>query len=183
MERYFAFLRGVNLGPKRRVKNEELRATLERLGFENVAPFRTSGNVAFDAKRGGEEALRRKIEAELEESFGFEVTVFLRSATEIEAILAAQPFEARAIEDSKGKVQVSLLMEKPSAAARKKALSLATEDDLLAIEGRELYWLPSGGISESPLDLKAIEAAVGVDTRRTLGTIEQMAAKCSADSR
>ena len=36
-------------------------------------------------------------------------------------------------------------MKKPSAAARKKVLALATDQDLLALEGRELYWLPSGG--------------------------------------
>ena len=177
MDRYFAFLRGVNLGSNRRIKNEELRTALERLGFENVAPFRTSGNVAFDSGKSSEEALRKKIEAELADSFGFDVTVFLRSASEIAATLAAQPFDAKAVEASKGKVQVSLLMKRPSAAARRKALALATDDDQLAIEGRELYWLPSGGISESKLDLKGIEAAVGVDTRRTMGTIEQIAAK------
>jgi uncharacterized protein (DUF1697 family) len=45
------------------------------------------------------------------------------------------------------------------------------------IEGRELYWLPSGGLLESDLDLKAIEKLLGADTRRTMGTIEQIAAK------
>lgn len=43
--------------------------------------------------------------------------------------------------------------------------------------GRELYWLPGGGLLESDLDLKAIEALVGADTRRTTGTIEQIVAK------
>lgn len=56
-------------------------------------------------------------------------------------------------------------------------LALATDEDLLAIEGRELYWLPSGGLLESNLDLKAIEALLGADTRRTMGTVEQIAAK------
>jgi uncharacterized protein (DUF1697 family) len=59
----------------------------------------------------------------------------------------------------------------------KKTLALATDEDLLAIEGRELYWLPSGGISESGLDLKAIDAALGAGTMRTMGTVEQIAAK------
>ena len=53
------------------------------------------------------------------------------------------------------------------------------EADLLAIEGRELYWLPSGGLLESGLDLKAIEKLLGTDTRRTMGTIEQIALKLS----
>ena len=43
--------------------------------------------------------------------------------------------------------------------------------------GRELYWLPRGGISESDLDLKALDAALGPTTIRTKGTIDQIAAK------
>jgi uncharacterized protein (DUF1697 family) len=177
MERYVAFLRGVNLGQNRRIKNEQLRAVFEQLGFEDVATFRASGNVAFDSRKNGEAALRKRIEAGLEEELGFAVTVFLRSAAEMTAIAASQPFDAEAVDASKGKLQVSLLMKKPSAAARKKALALATEEDLLEVEGRELYWLPSGGMMESELDLKAIEKVVGLDTRRTMGTIEQIVAK------
>jgi len=81
------------------------------------------------------------------------------------------------VKKSKGKLQVSLLKKKPSAAAKKKVLALAGGEDLLALEGRELYWLPSGGLLESDLDLKAIEKLLGADTRRTMGTIEQIATK------
>jgi hypothetical protein len=81
------------------------------------------------------------------------------------------------MERSKGKLQVSLLKKKPTAAAKKKVLAQVTDEDLLAVEGRELYWLPSGGLLESSLDLKAIEKLLGADTRRTMGTIEQIAAK------
>ena len=70
-----------------------------------------------------------------------------------------------------------MLAKKPTAAARKKVLALATEEDQLAIERRELFWLPSGGTLESELDLKAIEKALGKGTQRTMGTIEQIAAK------
>jgi len=54
---------------------------------------------------------------------------------------------------------------------------LGTDDDLLAIEGREVYWLPSSGISESDLDLKAFDRALDPGTIRTMGTIEQIATK------
>lgn len=178
MLRYVAFLRGVNLGARRRVGNEELRLCFEGMGFEDVATFRASGNVAFSAPgRASEGELGKRVEAGLEDRFGFAVTVFLRSVDEVAAIAAREPFDSEAVAKSKGKVQVSLLARKPSAAARKKALALAGDDDLLAIEGRELYWLPSGGTADSELDLKAIEALVGPDTRRTIGTIEQIAAK------
>jgi uncharacterized protein (DUF1697 family) len=178
MERYVAFLRGVNLGAHRRIKNEQLRVAFEGMGFEEVATFRASGNVVFAAaKKSGEATLTRKVEVGLEEAFGFEVKVLLRSVAEVAAIAAYEPFGAAALKASKGKLQVSLLAKKPSAAARRKALALATDEDLLAIEGRELYWLPSGGTIDSELDPKAIAAALGLDTRRTMGTIEQIAAK------
>jgi uncharacterized protein (DUF1697 family) len=176
MERYVAFLRGMNLG-NRRIKNDELRSHFEELGFENVATFRASGNVIFEsASEEDEEALAARIEAGLAAALGYEVVVFLRDAGEIAAIADRKPFDARPA-NPKAKLQVSLLRGKPSAKARRQVLALATERDLLAIEARELYWLPSGGILDSELDLKAVEAAVGVDTRRTMGTIEQIAAK------
>jgi uncharacterized protein (DUF1697 family) len=180
MDRYVAFLRGVNLGSRRRVKNEELQRHFEGMGFEDVATFRTSGNVIFASPgREAEGKLGGRVEAELEERLGFEVVVFLRSVEEVATIARRRPFDASAVEKSKGKLQVSLLAKKPSAAARRQVQALATDADLLAVEGRELYWLPSGGTIDSTLDLKAIEGIVGPDTRRTMGTIEQIAAKYS----
>jgi uncharacterized protein (DUF1697 family) len=175
MPSHVAFLRGMNLGG-RRIKNEELRAEFEALDFAEVACFRASGNIVFSAK-GSEAKLADRIEAGLGEALGYEVPVFLRSAKELSALAAHEPFEAAAVKASKGKLQVALLPKKPAAKGRKEALAEASDDDRLAIEGRELYWLPSGGISESDLDLKAIEAAVGPWTMRTMGTIEQIAAR------
>lgn len=177
MNRYVAFLRGMNLGG-RRIKNEELRRHFEEIGLEEVGTFRASGNVIFAApQREAEAKLGQRVEVELGERLGYEVPVFLRSVQEVAAIAARQPFEAGAMKKSKGKLQVSFLAKKPNAAAKTKALAAATEEDLLTIEDRELYWLPSGGISESDLDWKLIEAALGPGTIRTMGTIEQIAAK------
>jgi uncharacterized protein (DUF1697 family) len=177
MSRYVAFLRGMNLGG-RRIKNEELRQHFKEMGFEEVATFRASGNVVFSASgREAERKLAQRVEAELDQRLGYDVPVFLRSIEEVAAIAAQEPFDPTLVENSEGKLQVSLLTKKPSAAAKKKVLALATDEDLLAIEGRELYWLPSGGLLESELDLKTIESLLGADTRRTMGTIEQIAAK------
>jgi uncharacterized protein (DUF1697 family) len=177
MDRYVAFLRGMNLGG-RRIKNEELKRHFEEMGFEEVATFRASGNVIFEAaKREAESKLAARVESELDERLGYDVPVFLRSIDEVAEIATQKPFTPRQVEKSKGKLQVSLLKKKPTAAAKKKALALATDEDLLAIDGRELYWLPSGGISESDLDLKALDSALGPGTIRTMGTIEQIASK------
>lgn len=179
MDRYVAFLRGMNLG-NRRLKNEELRSHFEALGCEDVATFRASGNVVF-AKAGRSRDLTAELEAGLAEALAYDVPVFLRSAKELLAIAGQESFSSRQVEASKGKLQVALLKKKPTAPAAKKALALSTDDDRLAISDRELYWLPAGGISESDLDWKAIESALGPTTVRTKGTIDQIVAKHFGD--
>lgn len=166
----------MNLG-NRQIKNPELTAEFEQLGFNEVHTFRASGNVIFEAEKGAESTLRGKIEAGLADGLGYDVPVFLRSVAELGEIAAQRPFKPRLVEASKGKLQVLFLSKAPAAKARKSALELATDEDLLAIKNRELYWLPSGGISESDLDLKAIDKALGKGTMRTMGTVEQIAAK------
>lgn len=171
--RYAAFLRAVNLGRNRRVSGAELCAIFEGLGLEEVASFQTSGNVVFEAPRD----MTAQIETALEKALGYDVAVFLRTASEIEAIVAHEPFAPGQVEVSKGKLQVLMLSAKPAAATRKKVLALATDDDLLDFGERELYWLPSGGTLESTLDTKAIGKLIGPATQRTKGTVERLAAK------
>jgi uncharacterized protein (DUF1697 family) len=176
MERYVAFLRGMNLGG-RRIKNEELKREFEELGLSDVSCFRASGNVIFAVQEKGEEKVKLRIEADLGESLGYKVPVFLRNAAELAAVSAHEPFDAASVSASRGKLQVAFLPSAPKEKARKQALALSSNDDRLVIEGRHLYWLPSGGISDSALDLKAIEVAVGPWTMRTKGTVDQIVAK------
>lgn len=177
MDRFVAFLRGMNLG-NRRIKNPELAAEFERLGLAGVATFRASGNVVFGVEaREARAKLTARIEAGLAGGLGYEVPVYLRSLAEVAAIAAEQPFPAAEVAASKGKLQVTMLTREPSGAAAKEVAALSSAEDALAIVGPQLYWLPSGGISESDLDLKAIAKAVGPGTQRTIGTIEQIAAK------
>jgi uncharacterized protein (DUF1697 family) len=171
--RYAAFLRGVNVGRNHRVSSAELKAMFQELGAEDVATFRTSGNVVFEAPRD----MTRAIEAHLEQALGFEVAIFLRTEKQLKEIAAHRPFPKKDVEASKGKLQVSMLGKKPAAAVRKKALALATDQDRLAFGERELYWLPSGGTLDSELDRKALDTLLGPTTMRTKGTVELLAEK------
>jgi uncharacterized protein (DUF1697 family) len=171
--KYAAFLRAVNLGRNRRVTSAQLKALFEEAGAEDVATFRTSGNVVFEASRD----MARALEKHLEQALGHEVVIFLRTASDVREIAALEPFQPKDVEASNGKLQVALLDGKPTAATRKKALALATDRDLLAFGKRELYWLPSGGTMDSELDRKALDELLGPTTMRTKGTIELLAAK------
>jgi len=174
---YAAFLRGINLGPTRKISSAELRSTLEGIGFDEVATFRNSGNVVFDAGGGSPAKLGALIEAALEESTGFEVGVFLRDADEVRAIAAHRPFEPALVEGSAGKLQVALLAGQPEDTDREAVLGMATDEDRLAFGERELYWLPSGGMRDAALSFSEVEKRLGSTTMRTKGTIEQLAAK------
>jgi uncharacterized protein (DUF1697 family) len=176
--RYVAFLRGMNLGG-RRITNDDLRTAFEDLELTDVATFRASGNVVFAGPEGVDgDDIATRLEIGLAETLGYEVPVFLRSCRQVAAIAAREPFTATQLTAfSAGKLQVAMLPEPPGKLARKEALALAGDEDRLAIEGSELYWLPSGPISESSLDLKTLESELGPWTMRTMGTIEQIAAK------
>ncbi len=171
-----AFLRGMNVGGHR-LTNGELEAHLEALGLGEVRTFRASGNVVFAADPRTPAEIEQTIEAGLAAALGYAVPSFVRSAEQVLEIAASGPFSEQELLASGGKLQVSLLAQPPSAAARRRVLSLATEHDRLAFGARELYWLPSGGMSDSALDLKAIAALLGATTTRTKGTMEQIAVK------
>lgn len=176
MNRYVSFLRGMNLGG-RRIKNDELRNEFEVLGFADVACFRASGNVVFASEESDEAKLTARVEAGLGEALGYAVPVFLRNADELRAVSAQEAFDTSQVAASKGKPQVAFLLAAPSNREAREALALTSDEDRLAIDGRELYWLPSGGISESELDLKALESILGLWTMRTKGTIDQIVVK------
>ncbi len=180
MPRYVAFLRAINVGG-RRASRDQLTGRIESLDFENVTTFRASGNLIFDAPRQSQVALTRRVDDALTETLGYDVRSFLRTAADVRAIAAHEPFPKRVVEASGGKLQVALLGKAPSSAARDEVLAMATEDDRLAIEGTELYWLPSGGQMQANLNLRAIDGLVGENTRRTKSMVAEIAAKFLED--
>lgn len=157
-----------------RITNDDLRAAFAAIGYEGVDVFRASGNVAFDAGDATDAEATERIEAGLESELGYAVPTFVRTAEEMLALAADEPFDAATLEASKGKLQVVFLRERPPASV----LDRATESDRLALgPGAELYWLPSGGLMESELGMDGLGDLVGVGTQRTKGTVEQVAKK------
>jgi uncharacterized protein (DUF1697 family) len=178
MTRYVAFLRGMNVGGHR-IANAELCAAFDEIGLPDAATFRASGNVIFEAPAGDRRAdIAAKIEHGLEETLGYAVPVFLRNAAETRAIAAHEPFPAKQVKASKGRLQVILLGSKPRVKTVEEVLAHASDKDRLAFEGSELYWLPSGGTLDSELDLETIAKLLGgLSTMRTKGTVDLIAAK------
>jgi uncharacterized protein (DUF1697 family) len=174
--RHIVFLRAINVGG-RRASRDDLCSCLEELGFRDVATFRASGNLIFDADGASPAKLTERIDAALTRSLGYDVSAFLRTAAQVREIAELEPFPPKEIEASNGKLQVALLMKPPAKGVSQEVLSMATDSDRLAIHGRELYWLPSGGMMESDLNLRTIDNLIGSNTRRTKNMIGEIAVK------
>ena len=172
MSRYVAFLRGMNLG-RRRIKNPELCAAFENIGFTNVSAFLASGNVIFDADESDPVAVARSIEDGLRVSLGYEVPTFLRSADEVRSIADYEPFADVTAERS-GKMQVVMLGKEIDRSTSVSVLEFSNDDDMLEMAGKELYWWPKGSFLDSELDLRVVEGVLGPMTIRTKSTIERL---------
>jgi uncharacterized protein (DUF1697 family) len=161
-------LRGVNLGPHRRMKMDDLRAVYESLGLRDVTTCVQSGNVVFRAPRAIPAA---RLEAAIEKRFGFQSSVILRTPDELREVIARNPFPGV----DGAKLAVWFLQDDPGEAARAKARALDTPPEKLHVEERELYiWFPNG-MARPQLKLAAVDRALGVAaTARNWNTVTKL---------
>ena len=136
MPRYFALLRGINVGGHR-VKMDRLRELVEALGFEQVETFIARGNVIFPSPSRDVPATEERIARHLHEALGYEVTTFIRSQSELDSIAAFQPREPFSTDQS---VYVIFLREVADVEFRRSLEGLSTETDRFEFAGREAYW-------------------------------------------
>jgi uncharacterized protein (DUF1697 family) len=91
--RYAAFLRGINVGPHKRIEMEALRNVFEAAGYTQVKTILASGNVLFNTNVEDADLLAAAIEHMLENAFGFKVDVILRSLVQLQELVEADPFK------------------------------------------------------------------------------------------
>lgn len=86
-----ALLRAVNVGGTGALPMAQLRALGESCGFALVRTYIASGNLLFESALS-EAAVKVLLEARLADYAGKPVEVFVRTAAELAAIVAANPF-------------------------------------------------------------------------------------------
>jgi uncharacterized protein (DUF1697 family) len=91
MKTYCAFLRGVNIGGKT-MKMAEACDVLKAAGLAGVAAVLATGNLIFQSDKPRNE-LRNFLEQALSERYNDSVSLFVKSAEEVAAILSSAPFE------------------------------------------------------------------------------------------
>lgn len=176
MPRLFAFLRAINVGGHN-VTMAELRRLFEKVGCKEVVTFIASGNVIFASGLRDIGGLREKLENQLRQALGYEVTVFLRTEPELAAMARYQPFRGSQMQSAQA-LNVGLLSGPLSPEATKSVMAMKSDIDDFHVHGREVYWLCKTSQSDSKFSNVRFEKAVKARaTWRNVNTIVRLAAK------
>jgi uncharacterized protein (DUF1697 family) len=134
-----AFIRGINLGPAKKVSMPALREALEQAGFEGARTHLNSGNVIVVSTQPAA-SVGKAVHDALAEKLGVAADVIVRTADELAAAIDADPLSEVATDGSKH--FLGLLNGK---AKQGPPVDVGDTEDRAAIVGNHLYlWCPNG---------------------------------------
>lgn len=175
--KYAAFLRGINVGGKNKVKMETLREILTAKGFENVRTYINSGNVIFETVESGDQKLAGEIEKAIEKGFSLNIKVMVRRMSEIEDLLKNNPFDGQ-FENDKD-LHVLFMDDELPAEKRDQLLGNNNENEMFAVRRREIFCLLRIGVLDSLLGKdyvgKKLKVSATARNWRTVNKIAEMA--------
>jgi uncharacterized protein (DUF1697 family) len=137
--KYVAFLRGINVGGKNKIKMETLREVCSAIGFENVKTYINSGNIIFETSKSDEKKLAEKIEKAIEKEFGLNIKTMVRSIEEIKNIVENNPFDGQ-FENDKD-LHVFFLDEDLPDEKCELLLAQANENEMYFVRNLEIFCL------------------------------------------
>ena len=143
--RVVALLRGVNLGPHKRIAMPALREIVESLGHTDVETYLQSGNVVFTPRGRGDHGT--ELSAAIAEATGLDVPVTVRTGKQLAAVVERNPYPV----DDPTRVVVAFLAEKVGLAALGISDSSAFAPDEVTLVGREVYVSVPNGQARSKL--------------------------------
>lgn len=170
MTTYVALLRAVNVGGTGKLPMSTLVKMCEASGFEQVRTYIASGNAVF---RSGlkEPRVKALLEERLASHAGKRIGVLVRTAAEIAAVLAANPFRAAPPNRT-----VAIFLEAPPPPDALDQVR-GKRSERLALGTREIYVVYGDGIANSKLLIPA--AAAG--TARNMNTVAKLAAMAAGN--
>ena len=176
MTTHIALLRGNNVGGHKSVVMADLRGFMEELGFDNVRSLLQTGNLVFRSNARTGTDFERMLETEAAKRLDLHTTFLARTAKELRAIIARNPFDHEAEADP-GHLVVMFLKDAPQPAAVKALQAAIKGPEIVRAQGKQLYIVYPAGIGESRLTIKLIEAKLGTrGTGRNWNTIQKLAA-------
>lgn len=165
MTGYAALLRAVNVGGTGKLPMAQLREMCTELGFSDVRTYIASGNVVLRSEDSAD-AVGDALATRLQEYAGKPVGVVVRTAEQIRAVLAANPFP-----DAPGnRVSVTFLPGPAPRDALEGARNAA--DEQMVLGEHEVFVHYPSGMASSRLRIPAAEGG----TARNINTVAKLAA-------
>jgi uncharacterized protein (DUF1697 family) len=176
METYVALLRAVNVSGTKRVTAADLRDFITALGFRDGRALLHSGNLIFRAPAQAPATIEQRLEREAAARLGLQTDIFVRTAGDLEALVARNPFTGEAANDPAHLV-VAFLRDAPGAAAERALQAKIAGREAVRCDGRHAYVTYPDGIGESKLTNAVIEKALGTrGTARNWNTVGKLLA-------
>ncbi len=163
MTKYIAFLKAINVGGHT-VKMDYLKNLFKKMGFEKVETFIASGNVVFETKSKSMDAIKKKIEKDLEKSLGYKVAAFIRTIDELSAVSEHKAFKDLDLSNKNNTLYIGFLDSTASKENQDKVFAMQDAANEFHINNKELYWLCRKNFSDSGIDGKKLEKALGMET-------------------
>jgi len=171
--RQAALLRGINIGPSKRVSMAHLRELVAALGYTDVETLVQSGNVVFSGADRPARAAARIEEALLRET-GLDVPVIGRTGAELAAIVRRDPLPGAA--DDPKRYHVVFLSAKPAAALARSVDPERYLPEAFHVQGREVYVRWPAGAQKARLTHAFWERTLKVRaTARNWNTVAKLA--------
>jgi uncharacterized protein (DUF1697 family) len=179
---YIAFLRGINVGGKNKIKMADLKNIFKSIGLNKCETYIQSGNVLFESNEK-EDILQKKIQDEIERATGFTIAVILRTAAELELIIRNCPFSKEEITKSElsdteaESFYVSLLTHAPMQEKIGYLNTEKNESDEYRIKNRDIYLLFQHGIRNSGLanNLQKLDIPSTIRNWKTINKLYSLA--------
>jgi uncharacterized protein (DUF1697 family) len=176
--RHIALLRGVNLGPNKRVEMPRLRELLTGLGYGEVRTYVQSGNVVLTSRKSPGR-LEGDLGKQLSAAFGADIEVLVRTRDELADVIDRNPLAEVAVEPKRH--QVTFLSAEVGDEVTRKLAGAKAAAEQVVVSGREIYaWHPDG-VGRSKLATLLAGRGLGVTaTSRNWNTVTQLLALADA---
>ncbi|HEY2359681.1 MAG TPA: DUF1697 domain-containing protein [Candidatus Angelobacter sp.] len=167
-------LRGVNVGGRNMIKMDALKALCVSLKLKDPQTYVQSGNVIFSSSEKDLAKLANRIQDAIEKAHGFRPGVMLRTAAELQQVVARNPFAKRKNIEP-GKLIVNFLATDPGKEAREKAMAIKIGPEEMHLIGREAYIYFPCGQGRSKFPWASIERTLGTSaTGRNWNSVTKM---------
>ena len=171
---YISLLRGINVSGNKKILMAELKSIYETMGFENVLSYIQSGNVIFSSIENDELKLCDMISDKIQEAFGYDVKVIIRSKNAWEKVIGNNPFiQSSEIESSK--LYVTFLSQEPLEINRDELDKIKQSTEKFMVLGKEIYFYCPDGYGRTKLSNNLLERKLKVTaTTRNWNTVKKL---------